>query len=89
MKTSKTSVRKRTRQSPMLAHETLPVSGASVMGMTYRAYHRPSNMPANVPGVPMVLAREDWLRLKGRLRQQPAGNSTEEGQSQAMKTKAS
>jgi hypothetical protein len=33
-KASKTSARGRTRQSPMLAHETSPVSGASVVGMT-------------------------------------------------------
>jgi hypothetical protein len=71
----------------MLAHETSPVSGASVMGMTYRAYHRPRNMPAHVPGVPTALAREYWLRLKGRLRQQLAGDSTEENWSRAMKTK--
>jgi hypothetical protein len=32
--TSKTSAKRRTRRSPMLAHETLPVSGASVVGMT-------------------------------------------------------
>jgi hypothetical protein len=57
--------------------------------MTYRAYHGPSNMLANIPGVPTMLAREDRLRLKGRLCQQPAGNSTEEGRSRAMKTKAS
>jgi hypothetical protein len=33
-KASKTLARRRTRQSPMLAHETSPVSGASVVGMT-------------------------------------------------------
>jgi hypothetical protein len=71
----------------MIAHETSPVSGASVVGMTYGAYHRPSNMPASVPGVPTVSAREDRLRLKGWLRQQPAGDSAEENWSQAMKTK--
>jgi hypothetical protein len=32
--------------------------------MTYRAYYRPSNMPAEVPGVPTALAREDRLRLR-------------------------
>jgi hypothetical protein len=41
-KTSKTSARRRTRRSPMLTHETSPVSGASVMGMTNGACHRPS-----------------------------------------------
>jgi hypothetical protein len=71
----------------MPAHETSPVSGASVVGMTYGAYHGPSNMSAGVPGVPTASAREDQLRSKGRLRQQPAGDSTEENWSRAMKTK--
>jgi hypothetical protein len=31
---SKTSARRGTRQSPMLAHETSPISRASVVGMT-------------------------------------------------------
>jgi hypothetical protein len=35
----------------------------------------------------MALAREDRLRSKGRLRQQPAGDSTEENWSRVMKTK--
>jgi hypothetical protein len=87
-KTSKTSARRGTRLSPMLTHETLPVSGASVVGMTYRAYHGPSNMPAGIPGVSTTSAREDRLCPKGRLHQQPAGDSTEESQSWAMKTKA-
>jgi hypothetical protein len=73
----------------MLAHETSPVSGASVVGMTYGAYHRPSNMPAGVPGVPTASAREDRLRSKGQLRQQPAGDSAKENWSRAMKTKLS
>jgi hypothetical protein len=34
MKTSKTSAKRRTHRSPMPAHETSPVSGASVVGMT-------------------------------------------------------
>ena len=71
----------------MLAHETSPVSGASVVGMTYGACHGPGNMPAGVPGVPTASAREDRLRPKGRLRQQPAGDSAEENWSRAMKTK--
>jgi hypothetical protein len=37
----------------------------------------------------MALAREDRLHPKGRLRQQPAGDSTEENWSRALKTKAS
>jgi hypothetical protein len=35
----------------------------------------------------MASAREDRLRSKGRLRQQPAGDSTKENWSRAMKTK--
>jgi hypothetical protein len=73
----------------MLTYETSPVSGASVVGMTNGAYQGPSNMPTGVPGVSTVSAREDRLRLKGRLRQQPAGDSTEESRSRAKKTKAS
>jgi hypothetical protein len=71
----------------MIAHETSPVSRASVVGMTYGAHHGPSNMPAGVPGVPAASAREDRHRPKGRLRQQPVGDSTEENRSRAMKTK--
>jgi hypothetical protein len=71
----------------MLAHETSPVLGASVMGMTYGVHHGPSNMPAGVPGVPTASAREDRLRPRGRLRQQPAGDSAEENRSRAMKIK--
>jgi hypothetical protein len=67
----------------MLAHETSPVSGASVLGMTYRAYHGPSNMPAGIPGVPTASAREDRLCPKGRLCQQLTGDSTEENWSPA------
>jgi hypothetical protein len=72
----------------MLTHETSPVLGASVMGMTNGAYNGPSNMPAGVPGVSTASAQEDRLRPKSRLRQQPAGDSTEGSQSRAMKTKA-
>jgi hypothetical protein len=61
----------------------------NVVGMTYRAYHGPSNMSADVPGVPTALAREDRLYPKGRMRQQPAGDCTEENRSRAMKTKLS
>jgi hypothetical protein len=72
----------------MITHETSPVSGASVVGMTYGAHHGPRNMPTGVPGVPAAPAREDRLRPKGRLRQQPTGDSIKEGRSRAMKTKA-
>jgi hypothetical protein len=44
-------------------------------------------MPAGVPGVFTVSAREDRLRPKGRQRQQPASDSTEENWSRAMRTK--
>jgi hypothetical protein len=71
----------------MLAHETSPVSGASVVGMTYGACHGPSYLTAGIPGVPTASAREDRLRPKGRLRQQPAGDSAVEDRSRAMKTK--
>jgi hypothetical protein len=58
------------------------------MGMTYGACQGPSYLPAGVPGVSTALGREDRLRPKGRLRQQPAGDSTEQSRSRAMKTKA-
>jgi hypothetical protein len=83
-----TSARIRTRRSPLQNHETSPVSGASVMGMTYEACQGPSYLPAGVPGVSTALGWEDRLRSKGWLRQQPAGDSTEESQSWAMKTRA-
>jgi hypothetical protein len=51
------------------------------------AHHGLSNMPAGVPGVPATPTREDRHRPKGRLRQQPVGDSTEENQSRAVKTK--
>jgi hypothetical protein len=44
-------------------------------------------MPAGIPGVHTVSAREDRLRPKGRLRQQPAGDSAGESWSRAMETK--
>jgi hypothetical protein len=49
--TNKTSAKKRTRRSPMLTHETSLVSGASVVGMTNGACHRPSHLPAGIPGI--------------------------------------
>jgi hypothetical protein len=58
------------------------------MGMTYGACQGPSYLPAGIPGVSTALEREDRLRPKGRLRQQPASDSTEESQSRVMKTKA-
>jgi hypothetical protein len=63
------------------------VAQVIVVGMTYGAHHGPGNMPAGVPGVRTASARENRLRSKGRLRQQPAGDSAEESWNRAMKTK--
>jgi hypothetical protein len=57
------------------------------MGMTYGVHHGLGSMPAGVPGVPTASGQEDRLRPKGRLRQQPVGDSAEESWSRAMKTK--
>jgi hypothetical protein len=57
------------------------------VGMTYGACHMPSYLPAGVPGVSTAQRPEDRLRPKGRLRQQPVGDSTEENRGRAMKTK--
>jgi hypothetical protein len=76
--TNKTSVRKGTRRSPMQTHETSLVSGATVVGMTSGVCQGQRCLPAGVPGVSMALGKEDRHQPKGRLRQQLAGNSTEE-----------
>jgi hypothetical protein len=73
-----TSARNRTHRSPMLTHETSPVLGASVMGMTSRVGQWQSRLPADVLRISTVLSQEDRLLPKDRLRQQPAGESTEE-----------
>jgi hypothetical protein len=65
---SKTSARKGTRRSPMQAHETSPVSGASVVGMTLGVCQGQRSLPAGVPGVSTTSSRKDRLQLKGRLR---------------------
>jgi hypothetical protein len=49
--TNKTSARKRTRRSPMLTHETSPVLGASVVGITNGACHGPSYLLAGIPRI--------------------------------------
>jgi hypothetical protein len=59
--TSKTSVRKGTRESPMQTHETSPVLGASVMGMTSGVCQGQRCPPAGVPGISTVLGKEDRL----------------------------
>jgi hypothetical protein len=56
-----TSVRNRTRQSPMLTHETSPVLGASVVGMTSGVCQGQRYLPAGVPGISTVLSQEDRL----------------------------
>jgi hypothetical protein len=71
----------------MLAHETSPVSGASVVEMTYGGCHVPSYLPAGVPGVSTARRQEDRLRLESRLCPQPAGDSAVEGRSRATKTR--
>jgi hypothetical protein len=57
----------------------------SVVGMTLGVCQGQRCMSAGIPGVSTALSKKDRLQLKGRLRQQPAGNSTEESQSRATK----
>jgi hypothetical protein len=71
----------------MLTHETLPVLGASVVGMTSGVCQGQCCLPAGVPGISTALSQEDQLWPKGRLCQQPAGDSTEESWSQAKTTR--
>jgi hypothetical protein len=60
-----TLARNGTCQSPVLTHETSPVSGASVVGMTSRVGHEQSRI--YVLGISTVLSQEDWIRPKDRL----------------------
>jgi hypothetical protein len=62
----------------MQTYEPSLVLGASVMGMTSEACQGPCYLPAGVLGISTALGREDRLLPKGRLRQQPAGDSTKE-----------
>jgi hypothetical protein len=64
-----------------------PCNYDTIVGMTSGACQGPCYLPAGIPGISTVLGREDRLRPKGRLRQQPAGDSTKESQSRAMKTR--
>jgi hypothetical protein len=57
------------------------------MGMTAGVCQGQRGLPAGVLGVSTMSSKEDRLQLKGRLCQQPAGDSTEESPSQTMKTK--
>jgi hypothetical protein len=50
-----TLARNRTRRSPMQAHETSPVSGASVVGMTSGVCQEPGYLPAGIPGISTAL----------------------------------
>jgi hypothetical protein len=57
------------------------------MGMTSGVCQGSCYLSAGVPGISATLGREDRLHPLGRLHQQPASDSTEEGRSQAMKTR--
>jgi hypothetical protein len=63
-----TSARNRTRRSPMLTHETSPVSGASVVGMTICVGQGQNHLPADIPGITTALGQRGQLRPKDRLR---------------------
>jgi hypothetical protein len=56
-------------------------STIDVVGMTSGVCQGRHYLPAGVLGISTALSQEDWLCPKGRLRQQPAGDSTEESQS--------
>jgi hypothetical protein len=47
---------------------------SSVVGMTIRVGQGQSHLPADVPGITATSDRGGWLQLKGRLRQEPAGD---------------
>jgi hypothetical protein len=70
------SARNRTHRSPMLTHETSPVSGASVVGMTIRVGQGQSHLPADIPGISTTFGQRGRLRPKGWLGQHPADDST-------------
>jgi hypothetical protein len=55
--------------------------------MTSGACQGSCYLSAGIPGISTALGKEDRLSPKGRLRQQPAGDSSEESQSRAMKTR--
>jgi hypothetical protein len=57
----------------MLSHETLPVSRASVVGMTIWVGQGQSHLPADVSGIATTSGQGGRLRPKGRLCQQPTG----------------
>jgi hypothetical protein len=59
----------------------------SVVGMTSGVCQGQCYLSAGVPGISTTLSQEDRLCPKGRLRQQPSGDSTEESQSRAKTTR--
>jgi hypothetical protein len=84
-----TSAKNRTRRSPMSTHETSPVSGASVMGMTTRVGQGRSHLSVDIPGISVALDQRGRFQLKGRLLQQPAGDFTEESPSRRRRRNSS
>jgi hypothetical protein len=58
-----------------------------VVGMTSGVCQGQRYLPTSIPGISTALSQEDRLRPKGRLRQQPAGDSTKESQSRAKMTR--
>jgi hypothetical protein len=67
-----TSARNRIHRSPMLSHETSPVLGASVMGMTIWVGQGQSHLPADITGITATSGQGGRLRPRSQLRQQPA-----------------
>jgi hypothetical protein len=61
IETNKTSARKGTHRSPMQAHETSPVSGAGVVGMTSGVCQGQRSLPAGVPGISTASSRKHRL----------------------------
>jgi hypothetical protein len=84
-----TLARNRTRRSPMLSHETSPVLGASVMGMTIGVGQGQSHLPADVSGITATSGQRGRLHPKGRLLAQPAGNFITRGPSRRRRRKPS
>jgi hypothetical protein len=76
---------KGTRQSPMLFHETLPILGASVMGMTTWVGQRQSGLPARVLVTRVTTGQRDRISVKGRLYKQLARVLSAAGQASSDK----
>jgi hypothetical protein len=56
-----TLARNRTHRSPMLSHETSPVLGASVVGMTIWVGQGQSHLPVDIPGIAVTSDRGGQL----------------------------